>query len=222
MGDDRFINNLNKSDYSEDNSENFFLQPENISPTSVKSFRHINDYDCNILQKEAYKDVKSEVFRLEYKIAAVEEELKNIESQIKTANEIHDFEQSELLFNRYKQLKYELEDLMLLYNETSLSAKITGEITGMFSLKIKSCFKGVSKFLDMLETLIISKLPHKISSAIELKKSLEKLENINKSVDELIKLQTPLGEAGDKYIQLSKYITKANSIHAEIYRNIKH
>ena len=69
--------------------------------------------------------------------------------------------------------------------------------------------------------MLIPRLPKKISSSIELKKSLEKLENINKSVDELMTLQTPYGEAIDKYVQLSKYITKANSIHAKISKNLK-
>ena len=219
---DKFVNNnINPFSSHPNDSDNFFLQPENITANSSHPTRHLNDYDNNILQQEAYKDVQNEVFKLEYKIAKIENELKSLEGQIQTAKDIHDFELTEKLFNRYKQLQYELAELTDLYNETSLSAKISGEITGIFSPKFKSNFKSVKKFFEWLESIIISKLPKKLSSSIELKKSLEKLENINKSVDELMTLQTPYGAAGDKYIQLSKYISKANSLHSQIYKCLK-
>ena len=64
-------------------------------------------------------------------------------------------------------------------------------------------------------------LPQKFSTSMELKKSLLKLDNINKSVDELMTLQTPYGEAQDKYEQLSKYIVKANNIQAEISKHLR-
>ena len=64
-------------------------------------------------------------------------------------------------------------------------------------------------------------LPSKFSSVLEIRQSLEKLESINKSVDELMSLQTPYGEAGDKYTQLSKYITRANNIQAQISKSLR-
>ncbi len=223
MNSDNSANNkTNPFDSVSAEQENFFLQPENITaPHSASVLRRLNDYDNNILQKEAYRDIKNEVFKLEYKIAKTEEELKFIESQIQAANDIHDFETSEALFVRYKQLKYELSDLTNLYNETSLSARISGEITSIFSPKFMNHFKGIKRFFEMIESKIIEKLPQKLASSIELKKTLDKLKTINKNVDELMTLQTPYGEAGSKYIQLSKYITKANSIHSKISKSLK-
>ena len=61
----------------------------------------------------------------------------------------------------------------------------------------------------------MSKLPKQLSTVIELKKSLSKLKNINRSVDELMSLNAPYGEKSDKYEQLSKYIIKANSIQSK-------
>ncbi len=77
------------------------------------------------------------------------------------------------------------------------------------------------KLFGMFSDAIIAKLPKKFSSVLELRKSLAKLENINKSVDELMTMQTPYGEAGDKYIKLSKYITRANTIQAEIAKTLR-
>ena len=39
---------------------------------------------------------------------------------------------------------------------------------------------------------------------------------------ELMTMQTPYGEAGEKYIKLSKYITRANTIQAEIAKTLRH
>ena len=64
-------------------------------------------------------------------------------------------------------------------------------------------------------------MPRQFVSLVELKKSLDKLENINKSVDELIAMNIPYGENNDKYRQLSSYIIKANSIQSEIVKNMK-
>ena len=68
---------------------------------------------------------------------------------------------------------------------------------------------------------IVEKLPAPFSKIFELKKSLTKLENINKSVDELMRLNIPYGENINKYEQLSRYIIKANSIQSEISNYIK-
>ena len=64
-------------------------------------------------------------------------------------------------------------------------------------------------------------MPKKFASAVELKKSLSRLESINKNVDELISMNIPYGENIDKYEQLSKYIIRANSIQNNISKMIK-
>ena len=51
----------------------------------------LNDYDGNILQESSYKEVQDDVFKLEYKISKIETELKEINIQIQSANEIYDY-----------------------------------------------------------------------------------------------------------------------------------
>ena len=80
---------------------------------------------------------------------------------------------------------------------------------------------GVNKTLSLLYETLVSKMPKRLSSVLELKQSLEKLENINRSVDELMTLQTPYGEGVDKYEQLSKFIVKANNIQAQISKSLR-
>lgn len=198
-------------------SGNFFLSEPNVEISHTEQKRRLNDYDFNLLKEEAYKDVDNDLFRLEYKISKTEEELADISKQLVIANEIGDFEK----INELNQLKEIAENdyisLTAMYNNRSLSAKITDTV----SSSIKTKFNNLNKNLGNISEKIIAKLPGKLSKIIEIKKSLSKLENINKSVDELMSLNIPYGENIDKYQQLSKYIIKANSIHSEISRYIK-
>lgn len=219
-----FVNN-NENPFGNklQDDDNFFLQPEDIRPINVQTEpqRRLNDYDYNILKEDAYKDVTDEIFKLEYKISKTEEELKSIEDEIQAAKDVRDFNKVEFLFNRKKQLQEDLNGLIEIYNDTSLSAKISGGITNMLSPKVKENFSGIKKLFGIFSDALISKLPKRFSSALELKKSLAKLENINKSVDELMTMQTPYGEAVDKYEKLTKYITRANTIQAQISKSLK-
>ena len=222
MNGDKFISTTNKfSNISNQvDDTNFFTKSETVKIPDIKQsmpLRHINDYDLNILRDGAYNDVEDEVFKLEYKIAKIEDEIKNVNKQLQMAEEIHDYYEFEQLTSRKKLLEKDLNILTDLYNEAGISAKISGNITS----KIRGHFiNAVRDFLSLGE-IILSKFPGKISSVIEIKNSLKTLENINKSVDELMKSKYPYGEASEKYNQLSKYIARANTIQAEIYKFMK-
>ena len=204
---------------------NFFLMDETdvLTKTNLhqSNKRRLNDYDFNLLKEDAYKDVSDDVFKLEYKISKTEEEIKSIETQIETAREIHDFNLVQQLNQRKKSAEDDYEALVAIYNDKSLSAKISDGISNILGYKVKEKFKDLNNKFETLSEALIAKMPKKFASIIEIKKSLNKLENINKSVDELISLNIPYGENIDKYNQLSKYIIKANSLQAEIARQIK-
>lgn len=218
MGNDSFeknsVNLFSQSSVITDN--NFFLNQDKTNLTS-EPIKHLNDYDSNILKEGAYKDVTDEIFKLEYKISRIEDTIRDIDNQIQAAKDIRDFNLTESLFARKKILQEDLNGLLEIYNDTSLSAKLSGSITGKFKKYIAELKKSANGISD----IVISKLPGKFSSILEIKKSLAKLENINKNVDELMTMQAPFGEAGDKYEQLSKYIAKANNIQAEISKYLK-
>lgn len=197
---------------------NFFLQPQQmiLHKQLREQSRSLNDYDMNILEEDAYKDVKDEVFKLEYKINRLENSIDMLNKKIIAAEEIGDSSTIEKLNTQKSQIEAEMQELNDVYKEISLSAKITGGVTGELIKKIKSN-NNLKNFIEG----IISILPERISSLIKIKHSLEKLENINKNVDELITMQIPYGEASDRYNKLSKYIIKANYIQSEISKHIK-
>lgn len=223
MDKDTFVstkNNIPKNQPDNVDDNNFFTQTDkdslfNIMPSEPS--RRLNDYDYNILKEGAYRDVDDEIFKLEYKIAKTEEEIKELEEQILSANEIYDYYLADNLTARKTKLEDELRTLTQIYKEASISAKISGG----FASKIKKDLSPIRKTVNALTDFVISKLPGKFSSILSVRQSLKKLENINRSVDDLMKYQYPYGEAGEKYEQLSKYIAKANSIQSEIYKFMK-
>ena len=202
-----------------DDSNNFFLHLDdfNINQHQTEPLRHINDYDSNILKDGAYKVIKDDTIKLEYKISRIEDELKTVENQIKSAEDIYDYYTVNSLKNRKQLLEQELENLVFKYQQLSLSAKISNGLASGIKNKYKSFLNSIINFTGM----IFSKMPGKLSSFIEMRNSLVKLENINKSVDELMARQYPYGESIEKYNQLTKYIARANSIQADISKLMK-
>lgn len=217
---DRFTGDKNNNFFSDTVSDSNFFQNSHQGMT-IEPTRRLNDYDCNILKEDAYKEVSDELFKLEYKISRMEEDLKQIDSQIQSARDISDYDTVEYYVNRKRVLQEDLKNLTEIYNEKSLSTKISGGLFGIISPIIKLCVKNIKKITSEIKDFIISLLPSKFSSVLEIRQSLSKLESISKSVDELMSLQTPYGEAVDKYNQLSKYITRANNIQAQISKNLK-
>ena len=196
---------------------NFFLSEEVPHlKSATEPVSRINDYDSNLLQADAYKEISDDVFKLEYKISRTEEEIKDIEGQLVAAQDIGDQALVNKLKGRLITLRDEYETLLTMYSSKSLSAKISDGLSGVLDDNIKAGFEGLRSKIKNISNFIISKLPKQVSSAIQIRKSLIKLENINKSVDELMKLKIPYGECVDKYSQLSRYIIKANSIQSEI------
>lgn len=198
---------------------NFFLKADTFVSNSTQSepIRRLNDYDFNILREDAYKDVSDEVLKLEYRISKYEKSIEELDKQIQSAKDIRDFNLAEDLFTQKKQLQEDLRILLDEYNSSSLSAKISNGFTSSFTSKFDSAKKRFGEFYENF----IARLPGKMSYFKEIKASLAKLENINKSVDELITMQIPYGEAAEKYEQLTKYITKANFIQSEISKHVR-
>ncbi|MCQ2754295.1 MAG: hypothetical protein MJ231_04510 [bacterium] len=210
--------------FNNDNKDNFFMSEKqaflNITSSDATKFtRHINDYDSTLLEEDAYKNIENDTLKMEYKISKIEKEIRNLDSQIQAALEIHDYRLAESLYNKKLSLEKEYSDIVNQYNNKSISAKISEHVFNTLTgkKKIQENKKCGNKLLNNLTT----KLPEKFASLLNLKNALTTLENINKNVDNLMTLNIPYGENLDKYEKLSKYIIKANSIQNEISKNLK-
>jgi len=187
--------------------------PFNKNSEPVQLHR-LNDYDSNILESSAYREINDEMFKLEYKISEIEKEIETVTLALTAAKDVCDEAKVDILSMRKHKLELELVKLNKKYNECSIASKISG---GISSINIP---KGAETFFDkcaeFISSKILSKISKKFSCGQDLKDALLKLENINKSVDELISMKTPYGEAIDRYSQLTKYLNRANFIHYHI------
>ena len=205
-----------KESFIEDDNPFFNMQLSYQEPA-----RRLNDYDNNILEDGAYKNLNDDLFKLEYKISKTEENIKILQAEINTAIELNDFNKVQDLQRKLSLEMNEYKNLRTLYNSKTLSAKITDSFSGIFDKTIGTKLINVNKNIFKVYQYFIAKLPKKLIAVLKLKKSLGILENINKNVDDLVTMTVPYGENIDKYRQLSKYIAKANSIHSEISNCLK-
>lgn len=208
------------------NGNNFFLMEENKSSNMLNFYntdpnKRLNDYDSNLLEEDSYKDLKDELLRLEYEMSKLQNDISSIDFQMISAREINDDisvlelkKRKETLINKYNSLK-------VLYNDKSLSTKISNNLVSVFEKKNSKLINFLIKLkIRFIEFLKLS-MPNQLSIFFEVRNSLNKLESINKSLDDLVSNKVALGDHINKYEQLSKYIIKANSIQQDVSRFIK-
>lgn len=187
------------------------------SITSPRMTEHrLNDYDNNLFSEGAYKKVDDEMFQLEYRISRIEAKLSAVNSQISSATAMKDFSQLGLLEIKKNQFERELISLKEQYNSKSLPAKLSGEILSLVTDAPKKSAGLVKKVIDYLNINLFAKIPGRFGEKLHIKDALLKLESINKNVDNLVSMQTPYGEAPEKYEQLLQYLNTANSIQYQI------
>lgn len=223
MYNDKF-DKLNIDQENIHTKKNFFLLDEspsitNINETTLDNSRRLNDYDYNLLEADAYKEINNDSLKLEYKLGLIEDEIKSIDKQINLAKDINEDILIENLILRKNVLEENHKNLLAKYKEKSFSAKILDRFGGIFKNRFQQ--NSLNKYFSFLLNIIKNNLPKQLYSLLELRNSLNTLENLNKSVDDLMSMKMPYGENYNKYEQLSKYIIKANSIQTNISRHYK-
>ena len=177
----------------------------------------IDNYDSAILEDRAFLDMENTSLKLEYQIGILEDDIALIKEELKGAELLEDEEKIKLLKRKKLRMERQLKVLMFKYTKLDFSSKIIAVISFMF--KKRDSRKNLIG--DFMLKHIWSKISKKMKMIYDLKIALEKLGNINRSVDELISMQAPVKGAKDRYEQLTMYINKANNIHSEISDNIK-
>ena len=199
------------------NKRNFFINTEYSADYISEPRRRINDLDSSLLEDNAYKDIKNDLFKLEYKISQIDKEIKEIEELITTSEEINDTANVQESMMRLESLSILRNDLLKIYNKKNFSAKIAGSFIDNLGRHFLQYIYVLKDFFIKLEKY----LPKSISKLYEMKESINKLENINKSVDKLVSMNSPYGENIDKYKRLSQFIIKSNEIQSELNQHIK-
>ena len=180
----------------------------------------LNGLDSTILEKEAYRDIDNDAFKIEYKIEQLESEIKILDKQISSAEAINDTDRIDMLKMKKHSIEYQLNDLYKVYQGADITRKLTGNITSFIKPKTNVFTKFNQNISDFVNKKLLSKISRRFNSGRDLKTAVNKLQNINQNVDELVSLQAPYGEAEEKYDRLTKYLTKANTIQYQISKEL--
>jgi len=160
----------------------------------ITSPHKLDDYDSSILEDRAYLDLDDSAFRLEYQINMLEDNISLINGEISGAKSIEDDIRLQILTRKKTRMERELKLLMFEYGRLNLVSKIIGWVTFWF----KSKKRKKTSIEDFMLKNFWAKISKKMNMVYSLKLSLEKLANINRSVDELIRMQAPTKDAKDR------------------------
>lgn len=205
---------------------NWFLSPQqsvalsssfSSNPQPPARTNRINDLDSKILEEKAYLKVEDEPLKLEYKIEEKEKALKEINDKIKFAESVDNQQELFTLRVKKQRLDLELRDLYKEYSHQDLPSRISGGVNSVRQRKMP-VINAVKRFI---KRQVLARVSRKFNSLMTLSDSLEKLDNINRNVDELLKMKTPYGETAENYRKLTEYLAKANKIRSQITSSIK-
>ncbi len=180
----------------------------------------IDGFDSKMLEDRAYLKLDDEMLKLEYRINQLEEDLMIINDEILAAINIDDNSRIELLRSKKEALKKELERLNNKYFDIGAMSKFTTIMSYIFrkrSPKEKTLMQKIKYFISKY---ILATFSKRLNFTFNLRESLSKLSDINRTVDELISLRIPFGGLTGRYEKLTDYINKANDIHAIIAQNV--
>lgn len=217
--------NVSKYDnVSKANSTSLFntntINQDKLKEKPVMFQKRLNSLDSAMLEESAYNAIDDPDLKLEKKIENIEKALKEIKEKIIVADTIQDEKAKIELLKQRKILSQKLENLQVQYKSQNLDTKLTSIITRSLNYpqelkkKIKKRFK---KFLRRSK-LIRNFTP--IARAMTVRETLGRLDKINKSVDELVKMKVPFGEQEARYETLVTHLQKAGALHTQILKEL--
>ena len=180
--------------------------------TVVNLNHKINSLEAEFYAPNTVETVFSHDILLEQKIIKIKKELEVINHKIIAERTYENNDAINPLLAQKNQLQNDLNALIKEYKKIPVGIKIKNKI--VYAIKfIFKCFSKLNIFADVQLDEFSSNQPF-------WKKNLQKLNNINKEIDEIMKANTPYGEQEDRYERLSKSLNKAldlrNSINKEL------
>lgn len=226
FGKIRANNNIFLGASASRSEENFFETAPDIKWPVFNFLRpkpaiRMNDFDSSILENNAYQTLPDEMLKMEHKMGLLEQNIKKIETEIYTLENLgYDIQLYGLRERKYK-IELELAELNKKYSELSLSTRISGQIVSVITHKKLKRLNWFSRAKKFVSKKILAKLFKKIGRSQNMKEALDNLSSINSGVDELINMQAPYGENVLRYEKLTAYLNKANTLHLQINKKVK-
>ena len=183
---------------------------------ATNPIKRINGYDSAILNKTNIEEPEGEDLSIDYRIKEKESVVKDLDAKIKVADNYGT--QNEALSLKAKRQRV-LQELDTLRKQQMYGGRVLGEKQA-FHQSFKEKMPVIYKIQEFISRQILSRVSKKVKSVVTLSDSLEQLSEISRSVDELIDMNVPGGEKGQKYEKLTEYLSQANMIHSKISKSL--
>jgi hypothetical protein len=186
------------------------------TPTTISNpTKRINGYDSAILNKANFEENETDELSIEYRIKEKESIIKDLDGKIKVADNYGT--QNEALGLKAKRQRI-LQELDTLKKQQMYGGRVLGE-TKHFHQNFKEKMPMIYKMQEFISRQILSRVSKKVKSVVTLTDSLEQLNEISKSIDELADINIPYGEKIQNYEKLTHYLNQANIIHSKISKS---
>lgn len=195
--------------------------PSKLQEKPVVFQKRLNSMDSAMLEESAYIALDDPDLKLEKRIENFEQSLKIVDEKIIVAETVKDDRALKELMEQKRLINKNLANLQSQYKSQNLDTKLTNIIAQ--SIRFADDFKSKVK-LHIKLFIRRSKFLHQftpIARAITVKETLGRLDKINKSVDELVKMKVPFGENEERYETLVNHLQRAGALHSQILKELK-
>lgn len=196
------------------------IDPQKLQERPVIFQKRLNSTDSAMLEESAYIALDNEELKLEKKIESYEKSLREVSEKLVVAETINDEKALKELSSRKKLIERNLESLQIQYKEQTFETGLANTITKImnFPAQVKEQFQKSVKSMFRRSKFLRKYTP--IVKGMMVRDTLGKLDKINKSVDELVKMKVPFGEQDERYETLVNHLSRAGALHAQILKEL--
>lgn len=191
----------------------------NSKPASFS--KRLNSMDSTMLEETAYNILDDNELKLEKRIEKILENLKQVSEKIIVAETVKDVATLDELNLQKMILEKNLESVQNEYRSKNIDTKFTSIMVKISEFPKKLHKRLIKKFRSFLRHSKILRKCTPLMRSIAVRDTIGRLDKINKSVDELVKMQVPFGEQEARYKTLVNYLSRAGSLHSQIIKELK-
>ena len=183
--------------------------------------KRLNATDSAMIEECAYKVIDNPEIKLEKKMENCEKALAEVKEKLTVAQTVQDAKAQKALLYKKSVLEKNLEALQKQYSEQNFETGFISFFTKMLLLpqKIKTnCTKSIKRIL--IHSAFLRQFKP-LARALAVRETIWRLNKINKSVDELVKMKVPFGEQEEKYETLVNHLQRAGALHSQILKDLK-
>ena len=204
-------------------NENFLIKQNKSIPDETSSLfrKRLNAYDSALFEETSVQKIDDPSLKLETKIEKVEEMISVLAEKLVVSEAVQDTMLTKEIFIQKLMLEKKLEKLQKEYKEKGFETKLTQGLINVFGMpeNIENNLK--KKVQNFVKNSGITKPFRPVRNFFKIKETLNRLDKINKSVDELITMNVPYGEGDQRYKALANHIARANYLQNKIEKDFK-